>query len=196
MSRTESATTSHRQGQGQHLAGHFLVATPYLGDPQFHGGVVYLCEHTDDGALGLLINRPLDVPLGEILEQLDMEGGELDSPVYSGGPVEQERGFVLHTPEHRWQGTEGVTEDVCLTTSRDILASIGADEGPEQFLVALGYAGWVSGQLEAELASNAWLVCPASNDLLFQHHWQERYAAVLARMGIDLNQLSDAIGHA
>ncbi|WP_166266856.1 YqgE/AlgH family protein [Marinobacter caseinilyticus] len=178
------------------LGGHLLIATPYLGDPRFHGAIVFLCDHSEAGALGVMINRPLDISLGEILEQLDMDGGELDCPVYSGGPVEQERGFVLHTPAAQWQTTSEVAAGIRLTTSKDVLTSIGRGEGPSHYLVALGYAGWSEGQLEAELAGNAWLTCPATTDLVFETPCEKRYAAVLAHLGIDLNQLSDSIGHA
>lgn len=180
----------------QSLRGHFLIATPYLGDPQFQGGVIYLCEHSGDGALGLMVNRPLDVSLGDILEQLDMDGDGLSDPVYSGGPVQIERGFVLHDPSARWQNTAAVGDGIQLTTSRDILTAIAAGEGPGHFLVMLGYAGWGEGQLETELASNAWLTCPATPDLLFDTPWSQRYGAVLKRIGVDLNQLSESVGHA
>jgi putative transcriptional regulator len=178
------------------LRHHFLVASPWLADPNFHGGVIYLCEHSSEGALGLMINQPLGIHLGEILEQLDMHGGELDLPVFSGGPVQPERGFVLHSPGRHWQNTATVTDDVLLTTSRDILEGIGRNEGPEEFLVALGYSGWGEGQLEEELGSNAWLTCPASTDILFRTPVEKRYEAVLKLIGIDLNQLSDSVGHA
>lgn len=178
------------------LRHHFLVASPWLADPRFHGGVIYLCEHSDDGALGLMINQPLEITLGEILEQLDMEGSELDLPVFNGGPVEQERGFVLHPPGTGWQNTASVTEDVFLTTSRDILSGIGRGIGPEEFLVVLGYSGWGEGQLEEELGSNAWLTCPANTDILFRTPAEERYQAVLKLLGIDLNQLTESVGHA
>lgn len=178
------------------LRHHFLVASPWLADPRFHGGVIYLCEHSTDGALGLIINQPLDIHLGEILEQLDMHGGELDVPVFTGGPVQPERGFVLHSPGRHWQTTAQVADDVSLSTSRDILESIGHDDGPEAFLVALGYAGWGEGQLEEELGSNAWLTCPASTDILFRTPVDQRYEAALRLIGIDLNQLSDSVGHA
>ena len=178
------------------LRNHFLVASPYLQDPRFHGAVIYICEHSDEGALGLMINQPLDICLGEILEQLDMEGSELDVPVFSGGPVQQERGFVLHPPERSWQNTAEVTGDIWLTTSRDVLSDIGRGLGPEQYLVCLGYAGWSQGQLEEELAGNAWLNCPASPDLLFQTPAAEQYRAVLRAIGVDINQLSEFVGHA
>ena len=178
------------------LRNHFLVASPYLQDPRFHGAVIYICEHSDEGALGLMINQPLDIHLGEILEQLDMEGGELNVPVFSGGPVEQERGFVLHTPDRSWQNTTEVTQAVWLTTSRDVLSDIGGGTGPEQYVVCLGYSGWSEGQLEKELASNAWLNCPATDDILFSTPATERYQAVLKAIGVDINQLSESIGHA
>lgn len=180
----------------QSLSGHFLIATPYLGDPRFHGAIVFLCDHSEEGALGVMINRPLEINLGEILEQLDMDGGELVCPVYSGGPVEPERGFVLHEPAAQWQTTSAVSDGIMLTTSKDVLTAIGSGDGPRHYLVALGYSGWAKGQLEDELAGNAWLTCPASGDLLFETPWQQRYAAVLERLGVDLNQLSDSVGHA
>ncbi len=180
----------------QSLRGHFLIATPYLGDPRFHGAVVYLCDHSDVGALGVMVNRPLEISLGEVLEQLDMEGGELDCPVFSGGPVEPERGFVLHEPAMTWQATTPISNDIMLTISSDVLASIGEGEGPPRYRVALGYSGWGEGQLESELAGNAWLTCPANAELLFGSGWENLYSAVLRQLGIDLNQLSDSIGHA
>lgn len=193
---TASKDSSHS------LKHHFLVASPYLEDPRFHGAVIYICEHSEEGTLGLMINQPLDIHLGEILEQLDLQGGELDLPVFSGGPVEQERGFVLHSPPASpspatiWQNTAKVAEGVMLTTSRDILAGIGRDDGPEEFLMALGYSGWGAGQLEEELGSNAWLTCPATTDILFRTPWVDRYKAVLKLIGIDLTQLSETVGHA
>ncbi len=187
--------TASRQSPNS-LRNQFLIASPYLQDPRFHGAVIYLCEHSDEGALGLTINQPLDIQLGEILEQLDMNGDELDVPVYGGGPVQPERGFVLHTPNHQWQSTAEVTDQIWLTTSRDVLSDIGAGEGPEKYLVCLGYAGWSEGQLEEELASNAWLTCPATTEILFDTDYAERYQAVLKAIGVDINQLSEFIGHA
>lgn len=181
---------------GQSLRGQFLIATPYLGDPQFQGGLIYLCEHSEEGALGLMVNRPLDVTLGDILNQLDIDSDEITAPVYSGGPVQMERGFVLHHPSASWQNTATVEDGVQLTTSRDILTAIAAAEGPGHYLVMLGYAGWGEGQLESELASNAWLTCPATPDLLFDTPWAQRYRAALKRIGVDLTQLSETVGHA
>ncbi|WP_372964171.1 YqgE/AlgH family protein [Marinobacter sp.] len=178
------------------LKHHFLAASPWLSDPRFHGSVIYLCEHSESGALGLMINQPLGIHLGEILEQLDLQGGELDLPVFAGGPVQPERGFVLHSPGRKWQNTAQVTDDVLLTTSRDVLESIGQDDGPHEFFVALGYSGWSEGQLEEELGSSAWLTCPANTEVLFRTPVEQRYEAVLRLIGVDLNQLSDSVGHA
>lgn len=187
---------SEREQQEQKLKGQFLVASPWLGDPNFHGGVVYICDHDADGTFGLLINQPLDVSLGEILEQLDMDGGHLEQPVYGGGPVQQERGFVLHPLAREWQSTVAISDGLQITTSRDILQAIGQESGPQRYLVALGYSGWGAGQLEEELASNAWLTCAASDAILFDTPWQDRYRTVLARMGIDPGQLDQSVGHA
>lgn len=182
--------------RGESLANHFLVASPWLADRRFHGSIVYLCDHSEDGAFGVMINQPLDVSLGEILEQLDMDGGHLEIPVFGGGPVQQERGFVLHPPARTWQHTSQVSDQVDVTTSRDVLEAIGRDEGPERFLVALGYSGWGDGQLEEELSGNAWLTCEADTAILFDTPWQERYDAVLRLMGVDVSQLDQSVGHA
>lgn len=178
------------------LRNHFLVASPYLADPRFHGAVVYICDHTREGALGLVVNQPLDVSLGEILDQLDMPGGHLDEPVFGGGPVQPERGFVLHPPATGWQNTAAISDSIQLTTSRDILTAIGADQGPPRFVVVLGYSGWSEGQLEEELSGNAWLSCTADASLLFDTPWQERYEKALRLIGVDMNQLSQSTGHA
>ena len=178
------------------LQNHFLVASPYLEDPRFHGALIYLCEHSSEGALGLVINRPMDLTLGDILEQMDLDGAERNDMVFHGGPVQQERGFVLHGSGHRWQHTAEVSADVSLTTSRDILVDLGEGEGPEHYLLALGYSGWGEGQLEDELGGDAWLTCPAEASILFHTRWQDRYNAALKLIGIDLNQLTGGAGHA
>ncbi|TBW54857.1 YqgE/AlgH family protein [Marinobacter halodurans] len=178
------------------LRNRLLVASPYLEDPGFHGTVIFMCEHNDEGAMGLVINRPLDISVGEVLEQLDMDGVEITQPVYAGGPVQPERGFILHRPFGEWQSSMAITDQLTMTTSRDILEAIGIGEGPSEFLMALGYSGWSSGQLEEELNTSSWLVCPAHHDLLFRVESDQRYAEVLRTMGIDLNQLTDTVGHA
>ncbi|MEQ5835808.1 YqgE/AlgH family protein [Marinobacter sp. NFXS9] len=178
------------------LRNRLLVASPYLEDPGFHGTVIFMCEHNSDGAMGLVINRPLDISVGEVLEQLDLDGEEVNQPVYAGGPVQPERGFVLHRPFGEWQSSMAITDQLTMTTSRDILEAIGCGEGPSEFLMALGYSGWSPGQLEEELNTSSWLVCPAHHDLLFRVESEQRYAEVIRAMGIDLNQLTDTVGHA
>ncbi|HZE14887.1 MAG TPA: YqgE/AlgH family protein, partial [Mycobacterium sp.] len=148
---------------------------------------------------GIVINRPLDVHLSEILEQMDIatEDNEIaNRPVYLGGPVQQDRGFVLHKPLADWQSTLPVTENVAVTTSRDILAAIARGDGPTQCLVALGYAGWGAGQLEQEIAGNAWLSGPADEHILFESPAEARWEAAAKLLGVDLHLLSGDAGHA
>ncbi|MEJ2344165.1 MAG: YqgE/AlgH family protein [Gammaproteobacteria bacterium] len=181
------------------LTNHFLIAMPRLADPNFFRTVTYICEHNNQGALGIVINRPLELTLGEILDHMDLHADAAavaDQRVYMGGPVQQERGFVLHRPATDWGSTLQVTERIGLTTSRDILVSIARGEGPERALIALGYAGWGAGQLERELAENAWLSGPADEDILFDSPDDERWQQAAALLGVDLNLLSGDAGHA
>jgi len=183
----------------QYLTNHFLIAMPALADPNFFHTVTYICEHNRDGALGIVINRPLDMSLGEILSQLDCETGNSDisgRPVYMGGPVQQERGFVLHQPVGEWEATLRITDDIGITTSRDILAAIARGDGPGHSLIALGYAGWAPGQLEQEIADNAWLNGPADPEILFNLPDDRRWTAAAALLGVDLTLLSGDAGHA
>jgi putative transcriptional regulator len=182
-----------------YLSNQFLIAMPTLADPNFFQTVTYISEHNANGALGLVINRPLGLSLGQLLEHLDITTDRLDlatQPIYQGGPVQPEQGFVLHRPVGRWGATLRVTEDIGITTSRDILQAVAHGEGPEQLLVTLGYAGWGAGQLEQELVDNAWLFGPADPDILFQTPSDQRWQAAAALMGIDLTLLSAHAGHA
>ena len=181
------------------LNNHFLIAMPHLGDPNFFHTITYLCEHTDAGAMGLVVNRPLDITLADIFEQMSIEAKAdefTDIPVFMGGPVEQERGFVLHQPVGDWEASQAVTGQIAITSSRDVLEAIARHEGPDQFIVVLGYAGWGSGQLEQELADNAWLNGPAQGDILFSTPVEQRWEAAAALLGIDLNLISNQTGHA
>jgi putative transcriptional regulator len=181
------------------LTNQFLIAMPALSDPNFHGTVTYICEHSDQGAMGIVINRPLDITLGEVLKHMNIEprGTAIARrPVYMGGPVQTDRGFVLHHPVGQWDSMLNISDTLGITTSKDILEDIASGSGPKQNLVALGYAGWGAGQLEQELADNVWLCGPADNSIIFDTPWQQRLGAAAALMGIDLNQLSDQIGHA
>ncbi len=181
------------------LTNQFLIAMPSLADPNFHGTVTYICEHNPQGAMGIVINRPLNLTLGEVLSQMKIEPQESTvarRPVYMGGPVQTDRGFVLHTPAGQWESMLRISDEIGITTSKDILENIAAGSGPQHTLIALGYAGWGAGQIEQELADNAWLCGPADNSIIFNTPWQQRWEAAAALMGIDLNQISDQIGHA
>lgn len=182
-----------------YLSNHFLIAMPGLMDPNFHQTVTYISEHNAEGALGIVINRPLNLTLGELLAhlQIPVEQPEVASlPIYSGGPVQPEQGFVVHTPVGRWGATLRVTEEIGITTSRDILYGLARGEGPGKVLVALGYAGWGPGQLEREMSENAWLSGPADPAILFETLSEKRWAAAAALLGVDLNLLSGQAGHA
>ncbi len=182
------------------LTNHFLIAMPGLHDPNFEKAVAYICEHTSEhGAMGIIINSPLDIPMSEILQQLDIEHpiSRLEnSTIYLGGPVSSDRGFVLHESTSRWDSTLVVKEGISITTSRDILQAIARGEGPEKRLLALGYAGWSPGQLEQELAANAWLSGPADNSIIFDLPAAQRWQAAASDLGVDLSLLSTETGHA
>lgn len=177
------------------LRNHFLVAMPQLKDPNFESSLVYLCEHSDEGAMGIVVNRPTGLALSEMLEQLGLDIPKGAQSVYTGGPIQVERGFVLHNGGDRWQATLEVAPGIQVTTSRDILEDLSRGDGPEDCLVALGYAGWSAGQLEQELVDNAWLTCPADADTLFKVPDEDKAATALAKIGVDLNQLASFSGH-
>lgn len=182
--------------QMKSLGNHLLIAMPQMQDPNFDGTVIYICDHNEHGAMGIIINRPLDIGLGEILGQLDLGGQDIDRPIYDGGPVQMERGFVLHSPQGEWQSSLQVSDGVSLTTSKDILAAIADDKGPKESLVALGYAGWGAGQLEQEIAANGWLTCPSNENILFRTPYSKKFSTAISLLGFDLSQLSDQTGHA
>jgi len=180
------------------LRGHFLIALPSLQDGFFAHTVTYVCEHNDEGAMGLVINQPIDLSWHQLLRHVDLEPGELvpDRAVFRGGPVQPEHGFVLHTADEHWTATRELCDHLALTTSRDILEAIAKGRGPRQVLIALGYAGWGPGQLEHELAENAWLAVPADESVLFELPPQRRWDAATRLMGIDVNLMSQVAGHA
>lgn len=185
--------------QNVNLTGHFLIAMPSMADPNFAKSLTFICEHNAQGALGLVVNRPIDMTLQHLFEQLGIEPTEhsLDAlPVHFGGPVQTDRGFVLHEPIGEWQSTLAVNDRVGLTTSKDILEAVGKGEGPRNLLVTLGYAGWAPGQLEHELKQNAWLTVAAQNQILFSLPFEDRLAAAMELLGVDFAKLSDAAGHA
>jgi putative transcriptional regulator len=181
------------------LTDQFLIAMPALDDPNFSRTVTYICEHNADGAMGIVINRPLELHLDEVLRHMDIELSDSDAGqirIVLGGPVQQDRGFVVHRADPRWESTHAINDDVGVTTSRDILTAIANGEGPRQSLIALGYAGWGSGQLESELAENAWLSTPADRGILFELPFEERWEAAAHLVGVDLLNLSNDVGHA
>ncbi|HKJ08934.1 MAG TPA: YqgE/AlgH family protein [Gammaproteobacteria bacterium] len=181
-----------------YLTNHLLIAMPTLADPNFSHTVTYVCEHNDEGALGIVINRPMDMRVREILSHLEIEptrAEAADQPVYAGGPVQRERGFVLHEPLGHWEATLPVTDTIGLTASRDILAAIARGEGPPQHRIALGYAGWGAGQLEQEIVDNAWLSGPATARILFETPAEQCWQAAAGLLGVDLNLISGQAGH-
>lgn len=181
------------------LRDHFLLAMPGLDSGLFSGSITYICEHGEAGAMGIVINQPLDLLLGEVFDHLGMNTGPgfADQPVLAGGPVQIDHGFVLHPQgDQSWEASLRVTSDVQLTTSRDVLKAIAAGEGPDEFVVALGYAGWSAGQLEEEIANNSWLTLPAERNIIFATAIENRVAAAAAALGIDMNLMSSQAGHA
>lgn len=182
-----------------HMTGHLLIAMPTMMDPNFHQTVTYICEHSDMGALGLVINRPLDMGLGEVLEQLSLDSPDealTTQPVLRGGPVQTERGFVLHESPREWEATMPVGESIFVTTSQDILASLAAGNGPERALIVLGYAGWGAGQLDAEIRDNAWLSVLADPRIVFETPFERRWDEAARKIGVNLTTLSTQAGHA
>ncbi|MDH3647126.1 MAG: YqgE/AlgH family protein [Gammaproteobacteria bacterium] len=181
------------------LTNHLLIAMPAMGDPNFHRTVTLVCEHSEEGALGIVINRPLDIRMGDIFEQLELAepvGDIFQRHVLNGGPVQQERGFVLHRPKREWDSMLKVSDEIGVATSRDILAAIAEGDGPSESLVALGYAGWTAGQLEAEMQANAWLSAPATGEIVFNTPFESRWYSAARLVGVDIGLMSSEAGHA
>ena len=181
------------------LNGHLLIAMPALDDPNFFHSVTFICEHNSEGAMGITLNRGTTVTVGEVITQLGYEWPEQDMAdlkVYQGGPVETERGFVIHQPLGEWDSTVKVDDQTGVTSSRDILEAISKGEGPERVFIALGYAGWGPGQLEKEMAANAWLSAPFEPEIIFSVEDDQRWEAAAKSVGVDLNLLSNDVGHA
>lgn len=175
-----------------------LVAMPQMADPDFEHSVTYIVEHSSEGAMGLTLNRPVQISLGDILSDMDIE---IEVPpserhrVVAGGPIQQEAGFVLHSAATRWHASTVLSDGLILTTSRDILEAIAIGEGPEQSLICLGYAGWDAGQLEQELVDNAWLSTPASRELVLDTPFEQAWHAAAARIGVDMSLIATQAGH-
>jgi putative transcriptional regulator len=182
------------------LTNHFLIAMPAMADPHFSRTLTYICEHTPQGALGVVVNRPIDMRLSDLFARIALESTQVaatDAPVWYGGPVQTDRGFVLHSPTGTWGSTLKIGQTMGLTTSKDILEAVASGAGPQRLMVTLGYAGWSAGQLEQELAQNAWLTVAAPDDaILFDTPADERLPAAMRLLGLDYARLSDVAGHA
>lgn len=193
MEHTEKASHSG------YLESQLLIAMPGMLDPNFVRSVTLMCQHTEEGAIGITINRSSTFTLGEILDQLDIACKDpriRKVPVLEGGPVNRDRGFVLHTPAEGFESSLKINPDIMVTTSRDVLAAIAAGDGPGRYVVALGYAGWGDGQLEEELRQNAWLSVAADSAIVFELPIAERWARAVGNLGIDISHLHDHGGHA
>ena len=185
--------------QKVNLTQHFLIAMPAMADPHFAKSLTFVCEHNDQGALGVVVNRPTEMNLHALLEQVSIAPADdafKSVPVHFGGPVQVDRGFVLHRPLGNWQSTLAISDDLGLTTSKDVLEAVGRGEGPKDVLVSLGYAGWSAGQLEEELAQNAWLTVQAKPEVIFDLRAEDRLPAAMGLLGIDFASLSEQAGHA
>ena len=181
------------------LTRHFLIAMPAMADPNFAHTLTYVCEHNKDGALGIVVNRPIDMKLSALFEQINVPLADRalrETLVHFGGPVQLDRGFVLHRPLGTWQSTLAIGDDMGLTTYKDVLEAVGRGDGPSDVFISLGYAGWEAGQLESELAQNAWLTVEADAGVLFDVPPERRLPAAMQLLGIDLAQLSEDVGHA
>ena len=181
------------------LTNHFLIAMPAMADPNFSRSLTYICEHNADGALGVIVNRPLAMDLATLFERtgISTETATFDRiPAYFGGPVQTDRGFVLHKPAGEWQSSLKVNDQIALTSSRDVLQAMASSSEPAEALVFLGYAGWTAGQLEWELSQNAWLTVEADHHILFGMPPEARLPAAMQLLGIDFSNLSDTAGHA
>ena len=171
-----------------------------MSDPNFAQSITYVCEHDDDGAMGIVVNRPMDLTVGDMFSHLNINqyDHQFDlTPVMCGGPVQMERGFVIHREQDtNWDSSRQLDDDIWVTSSRDILTAIANNEGPKDALIALGYAGWSAGQLDEEIIQNAWLSVPADPDIIFSIPCEQRWYAAAKLLGVDISLLSSQVGHA
>lgn len=185
------------------LTNHFLIAMPSMLDPIFGGTVIYLCEHNQRGAMGLVINKPTDLTVAGLFDRIDLKLEIIpnshpmrEKPVMFGGPVQDDRGFVLHAPVGKFSSSLKVTDEIAFTTSRDVLEAVASGDGPEQVMVSIGYAGWSAGQLEQEILANGWLTVAADAKILFDLPIEDRFLAAIKLLGIDPLMLASEAGHA
>lgn len=202
---TQAETDHLEHGIGAptlNLANHFLIAMPAVEDPIFGGTVVYICEHNEKGVLGVVINKPTDMTMEILFERIDLQLADSmrpaveNAPIMFGGPVQDDRGFVLHTPGRRYSSSLNVTDEVAFTTSIDVLEAVAKGVGPKRLLVSIGYAGWSPGQLEEEISRNGWLTVGADAHVLFDLPVEQRYTAAIKLLGIDPLMLAPGAGHA
>jgi len=180
------------------LRNQFLIAMPRQADPNFAQAVTLVCEHNQEGAMGIIINYPMDINLGDLFEHMAIltdQESLANKPVIAGGPMQQERGFVLHQPKGDWQASLTISDSLAITTSRDILHAIAEGNGPANAMVALGYAGWDPGQLDKEVLNNVWLTAPADPNLIFNTPFSDKWRLAGQLLGVDINRLSDEVGH-
>jgi putative transcriptional regulator len=184
----------------QSLVNQFLIAMPSLDDSYFGRTVTYICEHDDDGAMGLVVNKNTDITLTKLLDEIkigcDGKPSLDDKHVLSGGPVQPDRGFVLHNGSKQWSSSLKLKDDIIVTTSKDILEQLGSESGPQEYILTLGYAGWSAGQLEQEIADNSWLTIDADPALIFNTPVEKRWEKAVQMLGIDIAQLTSFVGHA
>ena len=181
------------------LRNHLLIAMPSIHDPGFEHAVIYVCEHQAQGSVGLIINRPMIHPLGLVFDQLHIQPirvEQMQRPLLFGGPMQPERGFVIHRPFGHWHSSLLLSDEVTLTTSNDIIRALADDVGPKDVLVALGFVGWNAAQLEKEMLNNSWLVCPYKSELLFEVPFEQRWDRAALTIGVNMNQLVEGAGHA
>ncbi|KEY90911.1 hypothetical protein CF67_09023 [Candidatus Photodesmus blepharus] len=182
------------------LTNHFLVAMPGIKDYYFKNSVVYICEHSANGAIGLIINAPINITIAGILEQTNTQAhfnmNNLNKPVLNGGPISENRGFIIHQPKDDYESSIQMTDKISVTTSKDILSVLGTEAEPNNYVIALGYSGWRSGQLENELVKNSWLTIEADPDVIFNTPIRERWRKAIQILGIDAKQLSTQTGRA
>lgn len=182
------------------LKDHFLIAMPQMKDPNFAHSVIYICEHSPQGAMGIVINLPLNIKLSDVFDNMNIHTDDstlAKTAILAGGPIQRERGFVLHKPDDaEWESSLKLSANLCITTSKDILEAIANHQGPNDIVIALGYAGWESGQLEKEIQENSWLCGPADAKILFNTPAENRWKAAGEMMGIDMDCLSHEVGHA
>ena len=186
--------------KNSYLTNQFLIAMPNLMDPNFFHSVTYICEHNAQGAMGIVINQPVELTLGELMAQLQIHSDDPEQSaqtIFRGGPVEPERGFVLHRPRGHWESSLTITDDMTLTTSSDIISAMARhSDTPDDALITLGYAGWGAGQLEQEMLDNAWLSGPADPEIIFHTPTEKRWEAAAQLVGVDIHQITGEAGHA